>query len=40
MIGRFRMRESNVFIVKLAAGYANLVDQVIVPSESVKDILL
>ena len=27
------------FIVKLAAGYANLVDQVIVPSESVKDIL-
>ena len=28
------------FMVKLAAGYANLVDQVIVPSESVKDILL
>ncbi|MDD5409345.1 MAG: glycosyltransferase, partial [Candidatus Omnitrophica bacterium] len=28
------------FIVKLAAGYANLVDQVIVPSESVKEILL
>jgi glycosyltransferase involved in cell wall biosynthesis len=28
------------FMVKLAAGYANLVDQVIVPSESVRDILL
>jgi glycosyltransferase involved in cell wall biosynthesis len=28
------------FMVKLAAGYANLVDQVVVPSESVKDILL
>ncbi len=28
------------FMVKLAAGYANLVDQVITPSESVKDILL
>jgi 1,2-diacylglycerol 3-alpha-glucosyltransferase len=28
------------FMVKLAAGYANFVDQVIVPSESVKDILL
>jgi len=28
------------FIIKLAAGYANLVDQVIVPSESVQDILL
>ena len=28
------------FMVKLAAGYANLVDQVIVPSESVQDILL
>lgn len=28
------------FIVKLAAGYANLVDQVVVPSESVQDILL
>ncbi len=27
------------FIVKLAAGYANLVDQVIVPSESVENIL-
>ena len=27
------------FMVKLAAGYANLVDQVIVPSESVQDIL-
>ncbi len=28
------------FIVKLAAGYSNFVDQVIVPSESVKNILL
>ncbi|MDD5194703.1 MAG: glycosyltransferase [Candidatus Omnitrophica bacterium] len=28
------------FMVKLAAGYANLVDQVIVPSESVQEILL
>lgn len=28
------------FMVKLAAGYSNLVDQVIVPSESVRDILL
>ncbi len=28
------------FIVKLAAGYANFVDQVIVPSKSVQDILL
>jgi len=28
------------FMVKLAAGYSNLVDQVIVPSESVQDILL
>ncbi len=28
------------FMVKLAAGYSNLVDQVICPSESVKDILL
>ena len=28
------------FMVKLAAGYANLVDQVIVPTESVRDILL
>ena len=28
------------FMVKLAAGYANLVDQVVVPSESVRDILL
>jgi len=28
------------FMVKLAAGYANLVDQVITPSESVKDILI
>lgn len=28
------------FIIKLAAGYSNLVDQVIVPSESVKEILL
>lgn len=28
------------FMVKLAAGYANLVDRVIVPSESVRDILL
>lgn len=28
------------FMVKLAAGYANLVDQVIVPSESVREILL
>jgi len=28
------------FMVKLATGYANLVDQVIVPSESVRDILL
>ena len=28
------------FMVKLAAGYANLVDQVITPSESVKNILL
>jgi glycosyltransferase involved in cell wall biosynthesis len=28
------------FMVKLAAGYSNLVDQVITPSESVKDILL
>lgn len=28
------------FMVKLAAGYCNLVDQVIVPSESVRDILL
>jgi pimeloyl-ACP methyl ester carboxylesterase len=28
------------FMVKLAAGYSNLVDQVIVPSESIKDILL
>jgi glycosyltransferase involved in cell wall biosynthesis/pimeloyl-ACP methyl ester carboxylesterase len=28
------------FIVKLASGYANLADQVIVPSESVKEILL
>jgi glycosyltransferase involved in cell wall biosynthesis len=28
------------FMVKLAAGYANLVDQVITPSESVKEILL
>jgi len=28
------------FMVKLAAGYTNLVDQVITPSESVKDILL
>ena len=27
------------FIVKLAAGYANLVDQVIVPCESVQEIL-
>ena len=27
------------FMVKLAAGYSNLVDQVIVPSESVQDIL-
>ncbi len=28
------------FMVKLAAGYSNLTDQVIVPSESVRDILL
>jgi glycosyltransferase involved in cell wall biosynthesis len=28
------------FMVKLAAGYSNLVDQVIVPSESVREILL
>jgi glycosyltransferase involved in cell wall biosynthesis len=28
------------FMVKLAAGYSNLVDQVIVPSESVQEILL
>ena len=28
------------FMVKLSAGYANLVDQVIVPSESVREILL
>jgi len=28
------------FMVKLAVGYSNLVDQVIVPSESVRDILL
>ena len=28
------------FIVKLAAGYANLVDQVIVPCESVQEILV
>lgn len=28
------------FIVKLASGYANLVDEVIAPSESVQDILL
>ena len=28
------------FMVKLAAGYSNLVDQVIAPSESVRDILL
>jgi len=28
------------FMVKLASGYANLVDHVIVPSESVQDILL
>jgi len=28
------------FMVKLAAGYSNLADQVIVPSESVRDILL
>jgi 1,2-diacylglycerol 3-alpha-glucosyltransferase len=28
------------FMVKLAAGYSNLVDQVICPSESVRDILL
>ncbi len=28
------------FIVKLAAGYANLADQVITPTESVRDILL
>lgn len=28
------------FIIKLAAGYANLVDRVIAPSESVQDILL
>lgn len=28
------------FMVKLAAGYANLADQVITPSESVRDILL
>ncbi len=28
------------FMVKLAAGYANLMDQLIVPSESVRDILL
>jgi len=28
------------FMVKLAAGYSNLVDQVIVPSESVQDILI
>ncbi len=28
------------FMVKLAAGYANLADQVVTPSESVKDILL
>ena len=27
-------------MVKLAAGYSNLVDQVIVPSESVRNILL
>jgi len=28
------------FMIKLAAGYSNLVDQVIVPSESVQDILV
>ena len=40
MIGRYKMRGSNDLLVKLAAGYANLVDQVIVPCESVQEILL